>query len=129
MKIIYICSPYHAGSEKILKRNIEYAKELTREILLRGDARNYGSFIYDAVLVRRKRKRKKYRIDSRNGHIEKMRRNHCRRKIRNFGGNVKGDSMCKRQQYDNRIQRLRAKKKDIRCEQMSGASRVRLEIH
>lgn len=38
MKIIYICSPYHAGSEKILKRNIEYAKELTREILLRGDA-------------------------------------------------------------------------------------------
>ena len=38
MKIIYICSPYHAGSEKILKRNIEYAKELTSEILLRGDA-------------------------------------------------------------------------------------------
>lgn len=38
MKIIYICSPYHAGSEKILKRNIEYAKKLTREILLRGDA-------------------------------------------------------------------------------------------
>lgn len=52
---------------------------------------NYSSLIYDAVLVRRKRKRKKYRIDSRNGHIEKMRRNHCRRKIRNFGGNVKGD--------------------------------------
>lgn len=26
------------GSEKILKRNIEYAKKLTREILLRGDA-------------------------------------------------------------------------------------------
>lgn len=37
-KTIGICSPYHAGSEKILKRNIEYAKELTREILLRGDA-------------------------------------------------------------------------------------------
>ena len=89
MKIIYICSPYHAGSEKILKRNIEYAKELTREILLRGDAAITVHLYMTQCLS--EGKRKKYRIDSRNGHIEKMRRNHCRRKIRNFGGNVKGD--------------------------------------
>ena len=38
MKLIYICSPYRAKDEETLKRNIEYAKELTREVLLRGDA-------------------------------------------------------------------------------------------
>lgn len=38
MRTVYICSPYRAESEEILKRNIEYAKELTREALLRGDA-------------------------------------------------------------------------------------------
>lgn len=38
MKIIYICSPYRAENEETLNRNIKYAKELTREVLLRGDA-------------------------------------------------------------------------------------------
>lgn len=37
MKIIYICSPYRATDEAILQRNIDYAKELTRAVLLRGD--------------------------------------------------------------------------------------------
>lgn len=37
MKLIYICSPYRATDEAILQRNIDYAKELTRAVLLRGD--------------------------------------------------------------------------------------------
>ena len=38
MRMVYICSPYRAADEETLQRNIEYAKELTREALLRGDA-------------------------------------------------------------------------------------------
>lgn len=38
MKTVYICSPYRAADAETLKRNIEYAKELTRAVLLRGDA-------------------------------------------------------------------------------------------
>lgn len=38
MKLIYICSPYRAEDKKTLKRNIEYAKEITRWVLMRGDA-------------------------------------------------------------------------------------------
>lgn len=38
MKMIYICSPYRAKDEETLHRNIEYARELTREVLLRGDS-------------------------------------------------------------------------------------------
>lgn len=38
MKTVYICSPYRAEDAETLKRNIEYAKELTRAVLLRGDA-------------------------------------------------------------------------------------------
>lgn len=37
MKLIYICSPYRANDEAILQRNIDYARELTRAVLLRGD--------------------------------------------------------------------------------------------
>lgn len=37
MKLIYICSPYRATDSDTLKRNIEYAKELTRIELLRGE--------------------------------------------------------------------------------------------
>lgn len=37
MKLIYICSPYRATDAETLHRNIEYAKALTRTILLRGD--------------------------------------------------------------------------------------------
>lgn len=37
MKLIYICSPYRATDEAILQRNIDYAKELTRVVLPRGD--------------------------------------------------------------------------------------------
>lgn len=36
--MIYICSPYRASTEEQLQQHIEYAKELTREALLRGDA-------------------------------------------------------------------------------------------
>lgn len=38
MKLVYICSPYRAADEKVLQRNIEYARELTREALLRGES-------------------------------------------------------------------------------------------
>lgn len=37
MKLIYICSPYRVTDDAILQRNIEYAKELTRGVLLRGN--------------------------------------------------------------------------------------------
>lgn len=37
MKLVYICSPYRATDAEVLKRNIEYAKELTRAALLRGE--------------------------------------------------------------------------------------------
>ena len=37
MKLIYICSPYRAENETILQRNIDYARELTRNALLQGD--------------------------------------------------------------------------------------------
>ena len=38
MKLVYICSPYRAADEATLQRNIDYARELTREILLKGEA-------------------------------------------------------------------------------------------
>lgn len=38
MKKAYICSPYRADSEDILKRNIEYAKHLTKLALDDGYA-------------------------------------------------------------------------------------------
>lgn len=38
MKLVYVCSPYKAQEPEILKRNIKYARELTRDILLRGEA-------------------------------------------------------------------------------------------
>ena len=38
MRIVYICSPYRAADEETLHRNIEYARELTREALLRGES-------------------------------------------------------------------------------------------
>ena len=37
MKLLYICSPYRATDAETLQRNVEYAKALTRTILLRGD--------------------------------------------------------------------------------------------
>ena len=36
VKLIYICSPYRAENETILQRNIDYARELTRNALLQG---------------------------------------------------------------------------------------------
>ena len=36
-RLTYICSPYHAESDSELQRNIEYARELTRMVLMRGD--------------------------------------------------------------------------------------------
>lgn len=38
MRVVYICSPYRAADEETLQRNIEYARELTREALLRGES-------------------------------------------------------------------------------------------
>lgn len=38
MKLVYICSPYRAADEATLQRNIDYAKELTRTVLMRGEA-------------------------------------------------------------------------------------------
>lgn len=38
MRVVYICSPYRAADEETLQRNINYARELTREVLLRGEA-------------------------------------------------------------------------------------------
>ena len=38
MRFVYICSPYRAADEETLQRNIDYARELTREILLQGEA-------------------------------------------------------------------------------------------
>lgn len=37
MKFVYICSPYRAEDVETLQRNIEYAKALTRDALLRGE--------------------------------------------------------------------------------------------
>ena len=37
MKLVYICSPYRAEDKETLQRNIDYAKELTKESLLRGE--------------------------------------------------------------------------------------------
>ena len=37
MKLIYICSPYRAENDATLQRNIDYARELTRNALLQGD--------------------------------------------------------------------------------------------
>lgn len=37
MKLVYICSPYRAEDAETVQRNIEYAKELTRTALMRGD--------------------------------------------------------------------------------------------
>lgn len=37
MKLLYICSPYRATDAETLQRNVEYAKALTRTILLQGD--------------------------------------------------------------------------------------------
>lgn len=36
MKLIYICSPYRAADREILQRNIDYAIELTRNVLLKN---------------------------------------------------------------------------------------------
>lgn len=36
MKLIYICSPYRAENDATLQRNIDYARELTRNALLQG---------------------------------------------------------------------------------------------
>ncbi len=38
MKLVYICSPYRAADEATLQRNIDYARELTRTVLMRGEA-------------------------------------------------------------------------------------------
>jgi hypothetical protein len=38
MKLVYICSPFRATDPAILQRNIEYAQELTRDSLLRGES-------------------------------------------------------------------------------------------
>lgn len=38
MKLVYICSPYRAADEATLQRNIDYARELTRMVLIRGEA-------------------------------------------------------------------------------------------
>lgn len=37
MKLVYICSPYRAADEATLQRNIDYARELTRTVLMRGE--------------------------------------------------------------------------------------------
>lgn len=37
MNLVYICSPYRATDAETLQRNVEYAKALTRTILLRGE--------------------------------------------------------------------------------------------
>ena len=36
-KLVYICSPYRATDAETLKRNVKYAKALTKTTLLRGD--------------------------------------------------------------------------------------------
>lgn len=38
MKLVYICSPYRATDGATLQRNIDYARELTRTVLMRGEA-------------------------------------------------------------------------------------------
>ena len=38
METVYICSPYRAKTDEQLKRNVEYAQELTREVLMQGGA-------------------------------------------------------------------------------------------
>ncbi len=38
MRAVYICSPYKAADEETLQQNIEYARELTRKALLRGES-------------------------------------------------------------------------------------------
>ena len=37
MKAIYICSPYRANHVETALRNLDYAQELTRAVLLNGD--------------------------------------------------------------------------------------------
>ena len=37
MRVIYICSPYRSTDAVILQRNIDYARELTRTVLMQGD--------------------------------------------------------------------------------------------
>ena len=37
-RTVYVCSPYRAESKEELKKNIEYAKKLTRKVLLNGDS-------------------------------------------------------------------------------------------
>lgn len=34
--LTYVCSPYHAENDRNLQRNLEYARELTRMVLMRG---------------------------------------------------------------------------------------------
>ncbi len=51
MRIVYICSPYRAADEETLHRNIEYARELTREALL-GRKSCDSSSIHDTVSQR-----------------------------------------------------------------------------
>lgn len=38
MRVVYICSPYRAADNETLQRNIDYAKELTRKALMRGES-------------------------------------------------------------------------------------------
>jgi len=38
MRLIYICSPYRAENETEMDRNIDYAQQLTREVLMQGGA-------------------------------------------------------------------------------------------
>ena len=36
MKVVYICSPFRAATERLFDNHIEYAQELTRKALLAG---------------------------------------------------------------------------------------------
>ena len=38
MRVVYICSPYRAADEETLQRNIDYARALTRGVLMRGES-------------------------------------------------------------------------------------------
>lgn len=38
MRVVYICSPYRAADEESMQRNINYARELTRGVLLQGES-------------------------------------------------------------------------------------------
>lgn len=37
MRTVYVCSPFRAETKEGLDRNLSYARELTRQVLLRGD--------------------------------------------------------------------------------------------